>query len=222
MYGGEIFAPSVGGGSIPHLGAVGPPVCRMRGDNPHMTQRISGPAAEPLTLAEAKDFLRLTDPSTDALVGALLSAARRTIESATGRVLMTQSWRLVRDAWPASGLFLLPIAPVASLDAARVRRADGTWEEVHAGRLSLLGDRTPQLIGLDRAHLPQPAVDHGGIVLDVTAGYGPAPADVPPDLLQAVRLTLAHFHEHRDVVGEAIGLPGTVLALIAPYRMLRL
>ncbi|WP_332130099.1 head-tail connector protein, partial [Azorhizobium caulinodans] len=73
-----------------------------------MTQRISGPAAEPLTLAEAKDFLRLTDPSTDALVGALLSAARRTIESATGRVLMTQSWRLVRDAWPASGLFLLP------------------------------------------------------------------------------------------------------------------
>lgn len=187
-----------------------------------MTQRIAGPAAEPLTLAEAKEFLRITDASTDVLVAALLSAARRAVESATGRALMEQTWRLVRDAWPASGVFALPVAPVSALGAVQVRGADGVWADVPPGPVRLVAERTPQLIEFDRAQVPAPGVARGGITMEVTAGYGPTGADVPQDLLQAVRLTLAHFHEHRDVVGQPIGLPGTAAAVLAPYRLVRL
>lgn len=187
-----------------------------------MSQRIAGPAAEPLTLAEAKAYLRLDADDADALVAALVAAARRMVEAATGRALIHQTWRVVRDVWPPSGVFPLPVAPVAAISAARVRGADGTVLEVADGALRLTAARAPALVHVDLARVPAPGVAAGGIEIDILAGYGPAAADVPEDLVQAVRLVLAHFHEHRDAPGDTMRLPATVAALLAPYRLVRL
>jgi uncharacterized phiE125 gp8 family phage protein len=59
---------------------------------------LTGPAAEPLTLAEAKDFLRVTQDDDDSVVAALIASARILVEAQTRRALMTQQWRIVRDA----------------------------------------------------------------------------------------------------------------------------
>ena len=67
-----------------------------------------------------------------------------------------------------------------------------------------------------------PLVRHGGIVITFTAGYGPAAADVPADLVQAVRLLAAHFYEHRDGPGDTSALPAAARVLLAPYRVVRL
>ncbi len=187
-----------------------------------MTQRIAGPAREPLTLAEAKAFLRVDSDAEDALIAALIAAARRAVEAATGRALLAQSWRVVRDAWPPSGVFALPVAPVQALLAVRLRAADGSVAELEPARLRLTVDRTPALIHLDPATLPAPGARFGGIEIDVRAGYGDAADAVPEDLVQAVRLMLAHFHEHRDAPGDTLRPPATVAALLAPYRLVRL
>lgn len=185
-----------------------------------MAELLAGPAAEPLTRDEAKSFLRIDHEVDDTLVDALIAAARRTVEAATGRVLLEQTWRFSRTAWPLSGVIPAPVAPVRAILAAEVTLADGSIVEVPEGVLSLKADRAPALIHVELARAPQPGA--GGILLTISAGYGATAADVPADLVQAVRLTVAHFYEFRDGSGDALSLPATVTALLAPYRLVRL
>ena len=187
-----------------------------------MPEPLSGPAVEPLTLAEAKAFLRVDGPDEDSLIGALITAARRFVEARTGRILIFQDWRMMRDAWPASGVIAAPVSPVAEILSAQVTLADGSVAEVPAGGLLLKGERAPALIHVDPALVPLPGPAAGGIAITYRAGYGADAASVPADLIQAVRLLVAHFHEHRDGAGDALAFPDAVEALLAPYRVVRL
>jgi len=64
---------------------------------------LAGPAAEPVTLAEAKQFLRVEHDDDDDIIAALIAGSRIHVETQTRRALITQSWRLTRDVWPAAG-----------------------------------------------------------------------------------------------------------------------
>ena len=64
---------------------------------------LAGPAGEPVSLAEAKAFLRLDSDAEDGLLATLIAAARLHIESVSGKALLRQTWRLVLDDWPAEG-----------------------------------------------------------------------------------------------------------------------
>ena len=79
---------------------------------------ISGPAVEPITLAEMKAYLRVDDDdfAQDDLIAGLIRAARLMVEAASRRILIEQSWRVVLDRWPAGGTILLPIAPLIAVD----------------------------------------------------------------------------------------------------------
>jgi uncharacterized phiE125 gp8 family phage protein len=89
---------------------------------------LSGPAVEPVTLAEAKLFLRVEHDDDDDLIAPLVAGSRIHVESQTRRALISQIWRLTRDAWPESGrLFLLPV-PVVSLLAARIYKDNTTTQ----------------------------------------------------------------------------------------------
>ena len=63
----------------------------------------SGPAAEPLTTAEAKAHLRVETDFTadDTLIDAMVTSARTYVEQYTGRQLITATWVLRMDAFPA-------------------------------------------------------------------------------------------------------------------------
>ncbi len=187
-----------------------------------MPEPLAGPSLEPLTRAEAKLFLRIVHDDEDALVDALVAAARRVVEAKTGRVLLTQTWRFSRDTWPASGVIAAPVSPIAAIVSATVTTANGTLVPVPVGVLTLARERAPSLIHVKATQVPAPGVAHGGIVLTVTAGYGAVPADLPGDLVQAVRLVLAHFYENRSGAGDVMQLPPAVDALLAPYRVVRL
>ncbi len=78
---------------------------------------LAGPAEEPVSLGEAKAFLRLDGDAEDGLVTTLIAAARLHLEGTTGRALVSQSWRVVLDAWPDSRVVALPVAPLVSLSA---------------------------------------------------------------------------------------------------------
>ena len=75
---------------------------------------IAGPGEEPVSLAEAKAFARIDGTDEDALVGALIAAARLHVESLTGRALVSQTWRLVLKC--VGGLIVpLPVVPAIAL-----------------------------------------------------------------------------------------------------------
>ena len=77
--------------------------------------RTVDPVAEPVTLAEAKAFLRLTGTSEDELVAGLIRAAREDVERSTGLALIAQTWRLVLDALPSDDAVCLMRGPVQAV-----------------------------------------------------------------------------------------------------------
>lgn len=77
---------------------------------------ITGPTVEPLTLEQVKAHLRIDTDITadDAMLTALIPAARAQAEHRTGRRFGVQTWLRVRDAFPA-GPLILPDPPVTAV-----------------------------------------------------------------------------------------------------------
>jgi uncharacterized phiE125 gp8 family phage protein len=60
----------------------------------------SHPISEPVDLTTAKNFLRVTTDNDDALITALITAARTQVETFTGRSIATKSYRQSLDSFP--------------------------------------------------------------------------------------------------------------------------
>src|ERR1700709_2592474 len=78
------------------------------------------PSAQPRAVAEVKEFLRVEHDDDDAVIAALIAAARGHVEALSRRALLVQRWRFVLDAWSAGGRLDPRIGPLRSVIAARV------------------------------------------------------------------------------------------------------
>ncbi|MEM6636097.1 MAG: hypothetical protein AAF667_09420 [Pseudomonadota bacterium] len=191
-----------------------------------LIEQGSVPAAA-LPVSQFRDHLRLgtgfsDDTVQDGLLETCLRAALAAIEQRTGKALIARGFSLSLTAWRDNRCQPIPVAPVQSIDVFSVVDRAGTATAVAATSYRLI------------AHLNQPHIEALGTVLPVipsggaaelllTAGYGAAWTDVPPDLQRAVLMLSASFYERRHDTGSSgDGLPAAVLALIAPYRALRL
>lgn len=182
---------------------------------------IAGPALEPVSLDDARGFVRMDATDEDALLTALVAAARVHIESVTGRALFSQQWRIVLDGWPCEGRLPLPIAPALELLALRVHAEDGTTATLPTAGLLIDGDPARLLFPSDF----DPGIalaERQAIEVDYRAGYGAAADDVPAPLRQAIRLLVGYWFENRDVANPAAAVSPAVDALLAPYRRVRL
>src|SRR4029077_8436101 len=115
---------------------------------------LSGPGVEPITLAEAKQFIRVEHDDDDDVIGALIAGSRIHVETQTRRAPITQSWRRPRARWPDIGcLPLLPV-PVKTLDAVRVYKSDGTTQVIDAAAFVLDKAGAPARLAFTRGALP--------------------------------------------------------------------
>ena len=182
---------------------------------------LTAPVVEPLSLAEAKSWLRVDGADEDALIQSLITSARLGVEAATKRLLITQQWRLLMDAWPSDLLLPLPLAPVRQVVRVRITDAVGVSMDAPATQYRLDGnlDRARLLLS---APLPNPGQTISGISIDVTVGYGDATA-VPEAFRLAMRHLIALWFGDRGDGGAQSGrMPACVQALLAPYRIRRL
>lgn len=180
---------------------------------------LAPPVVEPISLAEAKDFLRVETADEDPLIAALIAAGRIHVERQSGIALIAQSWRLVLDCWPEAGRIAVRPVPLKALAAARVFDFDGEARAVDLQ--AFVVDASTSTLAFIPWILPMPTRIAAGIELDVIAGFGDTAADVPEPLRQAVRLLVAHWYENRAGIAGAEGppLPAGAAALIAPYRV---
>ena len=96
-------------------------------------------ASEPVTLAEARLQSKVDsdDTSHDALVGALITAAREFAEHYTGRALATQTLEGALDAFPAEDFIDLPMPPVASVTSVLYTDTAGDEQTLSAADYAL-------------------------------------------------------------------------------------
>lgn len=184
---------------------------------------LTAPVAEPLSLVDAKNFLRVEHDADDAIIAALVSAARNHVEALTRSALIAQTWRLVLDWWPEDGRIKPRIGPLRSLVAARVFNAANASSTIEPE--TFVTDRAAGVIAAPGWSLPLPGRGVAGIELDIEVGFGEVAADVPPVLLQAIRTLVAHWYENRGLIaiGQSVAMmPASVNAMISSHRVLSL
>lgn len=187
---------------------------------------LAGAAAEPVTLGEAKAFLRVDGEAEDAFINTLITAARLHVEGTTGRALLAQTWRVVLDTWPKDRAVPLPVGPVMSVTAITAYDDDGNGTELTLAQFRPESGTAPAKLFLPPVVDGMPVLRaRGGIEIDYAAGYGTDAEDVPRDLKQAVLSLVGYWFEHRDAVviaGSGAIVPSGFDRLIANYKAVRL
>lgn len=186
--------------------------------------RLTAPAAEPVTLAEAKAHLRVTTATEDALIVSLIAAAREEVEVATGLALISQNWRIYLDHWPHCNVLKLNKHPVQSVLQVTVYDALGAPTTI-----------IPVATNLDRASRParfakpdaigSPGQPVNGIEIDIRTGFGETGVEVPDGLKRAILLLMAFWFEHRgtgQTAKQDAIWPDGYERIIARYRHLEL
>lgn len=166
---------------------------------------ITPPSVEPITLEEAKIFLRIDTNEEDSLISSLISAARMYAEKYTCRSFLTQRWELTKKV--LADKIYLPYPPVQGVESISV---DGRVVDVY--EYTLLAEDTLYFLSPIRSVTP------GGIVIRYAAGYGNVPEAVPRDIRQAILITVAGLYENR----ESGGVSAEARELLKPYRVFQL
>jgi uncharacterized phiE125 gp8 family phage protein len=186
----------------------------------------SAPAAEPITLADAKSHLRVDTTADDVLISALITTSRLQIEAALDMALIHQTWSLLLDVWPMTPHITLPFAPVSHLVAVRTYDDDDIATPIPLATFQLdNASSSPRLLRRDGFTQTSRLRRLNAIEIAFVAGFGAAPDSVPAPIRQALRLLVAHWYEHRDpgeVDVPAANVPASVSSLLAPYRRVRL
>ena len=205
-------------------------------------EMIAGPECEPVTLAEAKDHLRLSSDAEDAYIASLITAARHAVEAHLELFLITRQIDLYMDSWPvgknllwwdgvmdgawvnlrnSGGYVALPVKPVSLIT--QVVTIDGAGvETVMDPALYYLqpGDR-PRLYKSNVSSWPAVVRAADGIRLRLNVGFGDSWNTVPELIRQALLHLVAYLYANRgDEPGAAITLSG-VRNFLGPYRETR-
>lgn len=181
---------------------------------------ITPPASEPVSLAEAKLFLRVDHSAEDELITMLIVAAREAVEAAIGRALITRRVRESLDIWvrEAAQGAVLGLGPVTDVVAVRLLADNGSQSVLETERYRLDGHRDrPRLVFADG--VPATLRQIGGIEIEYDCGYADEPEDLPVALRLATLQIVASLYELR--LGDG-GVPETARALMRPFAPVRL
>jgi uncharacterized phiE125 gp8 family phage protein len=209
--------------------------------------RTSPPAETPVSLAEAKAQLGVSDSASDALITALIEAATERLDGwagILGRALVTQTWAQKFPAFPTGKVFGLALAPVQSITSIAYYDADNALQALAGTVFTLLDDELSPFVTLQSGQTwPGTFAREDAVTVTFVAGYGAASA-VPAPIRQAIILMTRELHQFslqdsrlvreqvpgvgmfeyaRSAAGEAASpLPLAADQLISPYRRIGL
>lgn len=194
------------------------------------------PTTEPVSLSDAKAFLKVDTSDEDALITALIGTARRMCEEFTKRAFITQTWELVMDVFsnyetaaeaePSSiGRYFPPgitegerairlsRQPIQSITKIESADSTNTFSDVSASVYTLDTDTGRILLNSGQVW-PTNLRQYSGVRITYVAGYGNAAA-VPSDIATAILLTVSSLYESR-ACGD---MPEGAKAILLPYQL---
>lgn len=167
---------------------------------------ITGPTAEPLTLAEAKQHLRVTFSFDDTLIDGLILGAREAFERETGRQLLTATWRGFLDRFPRFDRDPIefakpPLQSVSSITYLDTSGVAQTWAAAEYTVQTFSGPfaRRGMVYPASEEQYPDTRNISNAVTLNFDAGYGNADA-VPQEIKMALLNWIGHRYENRNLV----------------------
>ena len=181
---------------------------------------VTPPNGEPVSLSEARDYLRIGHEGEDALVQHLIEGARARLERASGLALVSRVLRQTWSAWPVALMARgIPIRPGPVQNIISVKEISGSGASDLTA--SFLFDASLQRLCLaEFAHMPLIAPGAHAAV-EYLAGFGDA-VDVPADLKHAVLRLAEDTYRRGESAAEGEAFPPDVQAIVESYREVRL
>jgi len=186
---------------------------------------VTPPAAEPVTLAEAKAQCSVSGSDHDTRLASLITRARSYVEDYTGRSMITQTWDYYLDGF--STPIELPNAPLQSVTSVKYYDINGVQQTLNAALYTVLATKEPgQIVPAYEESWPDIRYIPDAIVIRFVCGYGAASTDVPDTLRHAMLLLISHWFENTEAQGLSSRYALTninfgVAALLDPYRIWR-
>lgn len=178
---------------------------------PQLLRRVTAPASEPVSVSEAKLYLRVDSTAEDTLIGDLITAARMVAEGWLKQSLIAQTWKLAFDDGVKNSVFL-PMGPVTSIASVVAFAQDGGSQAVSANGYWLNA-------AMNALVMDAPLLSFR-VEITYNTGYGAA-ADVPKPIKQGMLAHIADLYENRGEAGNAV-LPAQAAALYMPFREVQL
>jgi uncharacterized phiE125 gp8 family phage protein len=174
---------------------------------------ITPPAALPVALQEAKDYLRVTHDSEDDGIEGMIAAAVSMLDGRNGilgRCLEPATWEVVLDAFPAE--IRLPLGPVASVTSVKFTDTEGAEGTVDPGNFEIDNVSTFEGWVVPHAGFTWPAtmLTINAVRVRFVAGTG-----APDGVKQAILDMVAAAFDTRG--GGRMLTPG-IVADLAPFR----
>lgn len=149
--------------------------------------RTSGPASEPLTLVEVRQFCELppSDTTHDAKLNLWIAAARQKVEEQTAYVLVSQTFTLSFDTFPSASTIKIPKFPLQSVGSITYYDSDNAQQTLATTVYGVETGRPPHVYLKYNQDWPTVTEQYSGCVITFTSGFGTA-ANVPSFIKQTM------------------------------------
>lgn len=158
---------------------------------------VTAPTVEPVTLAEAKKQLEISQSDTahDDQLTLLIQAAREQWEHDTDSCCLTQTLSVTLEEWEDDEIYL-PKRPVQSITSITYYDTANTQQTLSTSVYSL--DAACRAVRLKYMQIWPPIVDRwDAVTVTYVAGYT-STTTVPAIVKQAILLLVGHYFENRD------------------------
>jgi len=187
------------------------------------TALVTPATSEPVNIDDVRAQCKMGDAQVAAnpQLVSLAIAARRWVESYTGQRLVTQTWDIYFDDFPA--VISLPFAPLAATTPiSYIHYIDEAGAEQILSASSYTVDQRSMPPRLTPAYQYQwPSTQPGrtnAVIVRAIFGYG-EPGTVPDEIRWAILMLCEHWYDSPDgVAGDGIA-PQAVISLLNPYRV---
>jgi uncharacterized phiE125 gp8 family phage protein len=168
-------------------------------------------------MQEVRLHLRVDDDSEDTLIQSLLVAARRYVENATSRRLVTTSLRIEQPYFCSQ--MWLPGSPLIAVQSVKYLLS-GTLTTLATTNYDVVSNKEPGLVQIsDAGSWPTTDIHPIAVQINYTAGYGAASA-VPDEAKAAIKLLVGHWYANRETAGASMSeIPFGAQALIDQLKV---
>ncbi len=174
-------------------------------DGKAQIELITAPTEEPVTLDEAKNYMRVDIDDDNDLIELLISSATQQIQDFTNRQLVTATYDLFLDGFfPIVGrsAIELPIGNVQDITEINYIDINGDSQLWDSSNFEVdLNREIVQFRPVDRTDFPSTDTVYNAVTVRFVAGYGDAAA-VPKGIKQIIFLMIQDAYEHREENSE--------------------
>ena len=163
-------------------------------------EQTVAPTEEPVTLAVAKNYLKQTTTTDDALITSMIKAARQAAEKEASKAFVTQTFAMYLDTFPSYNQPIWLInAPVQSITSITHEDAAGATQTWSSSLYQLDNKQDPaRLQPAYNQQYPDHRVNQNSITITYVSGYGAASA-VPEGYVTAILMMVKHMYDNRTI-----------------------